>query len=389
MPVRIAPRFVRPLLVASLAFSGVAGAALIVDPIALAEALPHPWSLRAVQGASSMATRLGMDDDQALSTLLSAVTNGSTYLPIDLAPFRRDAAARVRFVNDVGPVAKRILASDVFRRVYADYRADRIASATPEPQQSMAQMRQQQITQMQASIADLQQNMQNPQLSRDVRNQLQGVLRQMQGQLRDLQRQANDPATQAQDRQQDETMARYREQAVTEALAQIDRDVPADPNQLIMRRLEDYLALTANMPWNAQLQLQYGMQRFVDPTLEQKDGFWKMNFRAGREAVEAARTFATSWLAEPARRRPRRSTPGSGPPTPERPRRRRRPPGGDGGRIERGPLLATREIAGESSPKERSGRERATLSTPLGGPLSNPQSMLRPISAIPSHRGEP
>ncbi|MFO0695961.1 MAG: OmpH family outer membrane protein [Polyangiales bacterium] len=298
MPVRIAPRFVRPLLVASLAFSGVAGAALIVDPIALADALPHPWTLRSVQGASSMATRLGMDDDQALSTLLSAVTNGSTYLPIDLAPFRRDAAARVRFVNDVGPVAKRILASDVFRRVYADYRADRIASATPEPQQSMAQMRQQQITQMQASIADLQQNMQNPQLSRDVRNQLQGVLRQMQGQLRDLQRQANDPATQAQDRQQDETMARYREQAVTEALAQIDRDVPADPNQLIMRRLEDYLALTANMPWNAQLQLQYGMQRFVDPTLEQKDGFWKMNFRAGREAVEAARTFATSWLAE-------------------------------------------------------------------------------------------
>ncbi len=37
--------------------------------------------------------------------------------------------------------------------------------------------------------------------------------------------------------------------------------------------------------------------RFEDPLLEKKPGEWKLCYRAGREAVAAARAAATAWLA--------------------------------------------------------------------------------------------
>jgi hypothetical protein len=41
-----------------------------------------------------------------------------------------------------------------------------------------------------------------------------------------------------------------------------------------------------------------GRKVFADPVLEKKPKEWKRCYRAGRDACEAARTFATTWLGE-------------------------------------------------------------------------------------------
>ncbi len=59
--------------------------------------------------------------------------------------------------------------------------------------------------------------------------------------------------------------------------------------------LTQFLAETKDLPWNAKL----GPDKaFVDHTLEDKPRWWKACWRAGKEPVEAARAFATKWVAE-------------------------------------------------------------------------------------------
>ena len=67
-----------------------------------------------------------------------------------------------------------------------------------------------------------------------------------------------------------------------------------DPNATIAKYLEHYLEVTQDVDFGAQLD----GRRFANPEYEQKDGWWKMSFRAGPEASGAARQVAGDWLKE-------------------------------------------------------------------------------------------
>ena len=58
------------------------------------------------------------------------------------------------------------------------------------------------------------------------------------------------------------------------------------------------LDATADVDFNAKLVSRSGRMAFVDPALEEKSSDWKMAYRAGREAVSAARLAAAAWLKE-------------------------------------------------------------------------------------------
>jgi hypothetical protein len=73
---------------------------------------------------------------------------------------------------------------------------------------------------------------------------------------------------------------------------------PADPRVGLKRALKEFLDRTAGVDYAAALKPAAGKQVFANAAFEQKASEWKMCFRAGREACEAARTFATNWLAE-------------------------------------------------------------------------------------------
>lgn len=83
-----------------------------------------------------------------------------------------------------------------------------------------------------------------------------------------------------------------------EQLQQWQKDYPANHKNMVKARLETFLKLTADVDFNAVLKQEYRVKKFVNPAYEKKPAEWKMAYRAGRPAVDAARTFAKAWLTE-------------------------------------------------------------------------------------------
>jgi hypothetical protein len=74
--------------------------------------------------------------------------------------------------------------------------------------------------------------------------------------------------------------------------------MPAEPNLALKRTLTGFLAATSGVDYAAATQDRSGRKVFVNAAYESKPSPWKMCFRAGREACEAARSEASSWLRE-------------------------------------------------------------------------------------------
>ena len=73
--------------------------------------------------------------------------------------------------------------------------------------------------------------------------------------------------------------------------------VPAFPLQTAGARL--YFEESDGVDYSARLKPgDNGKMVFADPSYEAKPGDWKLCYRAGRETMEAARSFARSWLAD-------------------------------------------------------------------------------------------
>jgi hypothetical protein len=73
-----------------------------------------------------------------------------------------------------------------------------------------------------------------------------------------------------------------------------EKRYPADPVEMLQKRLADFLRISATVDFDAEVQ----NRMFVKPEYEKKGAEWKMCYRAGREVVEAAREEAQKWLDE-------------------------------------------------------------------------------------------
>jgi hypothetical protein len=81
-------------------------------------------------------------------------------------------------------------------------------------------------------------------------------------------------------------------------LAKWKQDYPDDPKPVIARRLKEFLALSADVDYNAKLANQGDISTFANPAYQSKASQWKMCYRAGKEATDAARAAAQAWLKE-------------------------------------------------------------------------------------------
>jgi hypothetical protein len=87
-------------------------------------------------------------------------------------------------------------------------------------------------------------------------------------------------------------------QAHDQAMKEFEKVFPADSKLLVANRLRRFLDLSRDVDFTAQLTDRNGKKVFADPTLEARPAEWKMLFRAGKPATDAARAFAQKWLAE-------------------------------------------------------------------------------------------
>ena len=81
-------------------------------------------------------------------------------------------------------------------------------------------------------------------------------------------------------------------------LKEYEARYPADPRPFIARRVRQFLDESATVEFGAKLVTSGRVMRFADPRYEDKSSDWKLCYRAGKPAVDAARTIATAWLAE-------------------------------------------------------------------------------------------
>ncbi|MEY4634453.1 MAG: hypothetical protein RJA55_251 [Acidobacteriota bacterium] len=77
-----------------------------------------------------------------------------------------------------------------------------------------------------------------------------------------------------------------------------DAVYPADPQALVALRLRAFLDGTRDIDFTARLVEQGRVRKFADAALEAKPAEWKLCFRAGKPATDAARDFASKWLAD-------------------------------------------------------------------------------------------
>jgi len=132
-------------------------------------------------------------------------------------------------------------------------------------------------------------------MSPDMQKQMQEVIEQMRAQQKammdnpDMRKMLDDGV-----RKQRED----REQRHQKAVREFEERYPADVHQMIAGRLREFLDLTADIDFGAELVTKGEMKRFADPNLEQKSREWKLCFRAGKPAVDAARAFVQAWLPD-------------------------------------------------------------------------------------------
>jgi hypothetical protein len=81
-------------------------------------------------------------------------------------------------------------------------------------------------------------------------------------------------------------------------LARWEGKYPANPNHFIKKRLEQFLQESATIDFDAETYTKGGTRYFTNRAYESKNNYWKMGFRAGKEAVTAARAFVTQWISE-------------------------------------------------------------------------------------------
>jgi opacity protein-like surface antigen len=209
--------------------------------------------------AADVLADTGISKEVASQTFLDYLKEGRLYMPDDVRQAMRKipAAKHAATVKALGAVAKTLLASEPFKAEYAERRKAEIGSM------SDADLQKAEASYRATKEADLKTfTEKKAKAAKAEQAELQATIDQIKADL------------------------------------EVPRAPPADPKAALKVRLKRYLAATADVKWGAKLKDQEGLKVFEDQALERKPREWKLAFRMGKDATEAARAFAKAWLAE-------------------------------------------------------------------------------------------
>lgn len=95
-----------------------------------------------------------------------------------------------------------------------------------------------------------------------------------------------------------EQMAKASESSNASQLKKWETEFPENHLLFVKGRLEVFMNETKDIDFAAQLTEKNGKKYFVNKEYEYKGNRWKMAFRAGKDAVETARTMVQEWIDE-------------------------------------------------------------------------------------------
>ena len=241
---------------------------------------------------SDVYTQLGTNATEASESFISSITSGEVYLIGERSMFKAaPAEVRAALVRGVIAAARAYTGTQDFAKRYAQVREDQKPHKEEVPEsgdQAMADAQKQ----LEESIKEMQKAAAS--FTPEMKKQMEETIAALRQQMKEA---AADPEQKAERDKAVPELARAAEADYREKLADWEQRYPADPKPLIARRLRDFLALSATVDFNATLEPRPGKKmRFADPELEKKPSEWKLLFRAGKPAVDAARVAAQEWL---------------------------------------------------------------------------------------------
>lgn len=241
---------------------------------------------------SDVFTTLGSNETEAREQIFSSFSSGFVT-PAGTAEVFKVATAegRAAMVRAVIGFARTYSASADFAKRYARFRDDQ-KPAPPAATKSGNQLRAEQRQSLEAGIANAQKAAKEKPETKKEMDQLVAALKKqlaVLGKDKTLNKQVDETLKQA----EQGLAAEYQKK-----VAAWETKYPADPNAMIGIRLREFLTESATVDFTARTALSKEKKKyqFVNPEYEQKPLQWKLMYRAGKPAVDAARAAAQDWL---------------------------------------------------------------------------------------------
>ena len=202
---------------------------------------------------------------------------------------------RVAVVNKLVEYAKKHSKSDEFKKAYANYRTAVMPKAPEYVLETEENVRAAEKTRLEQALkmAETNLNSTNPKIKNGAPASIERIKKEMEA--------LNDPKNPTVKKRLDDDKKYY--DAIMKSHAQelekFNTKLPEDPAVLIKRRLEEILAITADVDYGGELKDGYkGKKVFVNPLYEKKPKDWKLAYRAGKPTTDAVRAAAENWLKE-------------------------------------------------------------------------------------------
>jgi hypothetical protein len=252
-------------------------------------AITAGW-MAAVAAQNALAS-LGVQETSARQDVVHALVQGRVNIYPARQAFKAAApAARAALVKTAITWARAYTESAGFKEQWAKERAA-AAPVAPKPKDVNTELARMKAEQRKG-IEDAKKNLDK--MPAELRAQLGATVKQMEAES--AKRDA-DPQFAAMMRQSIEGQNAADQQHHQEAVAKHAQRYPADPNALIAQRLRQFLQASQDVDFGAALVAgPGGRQRFANAAYESKPAEWKLCFRAGKDAVAAARDAAQAWL---------------------------------------------------------------------------------------------
>ncbi|MFN8429345.1 MAG: hypothetical protein U0V04_05150 [Spirosomataceae bacterium] len=257
--------------------------------------------------AGDVFQEFGINATEGQTYFFNSVTNGSMGFPQGAAKIAGDQ--RVRVIKLLGEYFRKYYKTEDFKARYATWWKEQEPEKPETPEQRLAREKLERENQekegernalegekaLRKQIAETK--------DAAMKKQLLEILESTLNIQKQLKEQLNNPEFKKQMKEMETFQKQAYEEEYKLKAAQYQADLERwnaikNPDVLLKEKLEEFLDHSANIDFSAKLKEQYGRKVFINPEMESKDSFWKLCFRAGKPAVEAARTIAREWLEE-------------------------------------------------------------------------------------------
>ena len=249
--------------------------------------------LLAAQNSPDVLAKLALDPATAKESVLHSLASGSVYNYAAIEAFKSlPPGSRAAIVRVGLDWIKAYAGTAEFKAAYQALREEKkpeAPAARPAADDAMKKQR----ADFEKQVADMRKGMAN--LDAATKETLEKNIREMRAQIEAMEKDPEQKKLMGQmtEMQRSDDKKKYDEQ-----LADWNAKFPSDLRLLIKKRITDFLAASAGLDYAAKLVPRGERMVFDREDYERKPLEWKICFRAGREATEAARAFAKAWLME-------------------------------------------------------------------------------------------